>query len=230
MNYELIKDLSELTSFIEWLPELQIGECYYVGLFARSKYCKSIVHISSDRAQMSRFVANKKNLLLKIKQLECPVGTYQQRDVIVPQEALALYITPNPRSQFSATKKLIRRAAELYTTPLGWDISQEVMSLIQTSSSRKIYIDVDIDDIDLDTVQKILIDNDILNLNAITYLQTRGGVHLLIKVSDIAKNYEKSWYQNLHKHFKIDLFGDKMMPIPGTYQGGFVPKLIYPIS
>jgi len=49
---------------------------------------------------------------------------------------------------------------------------------------------------------------------------------MLIKYDKIDKRFEKTWYNNIMNNFTIDQSGDLMIPIPGTYQGGFTPKLI----
>ena len=41
-KYKIITDKEKLLDFINWLPELRNGECYYVSLLARKKYCKDI--------------------------------------------------------------------------------------------------------------------------------------------------------------------------------------------
>ena len=37
MNYKIIENEPQLVEFIEWLPELQENEYYFVSLFARKK-------------------------------------------------------------------------------------------------------------------------------------------------------------------------------------------------
>jgi len=34
----------------------------------------------------------------------------------------------------------------------------------------------------------------------------------------------KQWYQTIKNKFDVDQSGDNMIPIPGTFQGGFTPK------
>lgn len=224
MNYKIIKDEQRLKDFIEWLPELNKNEMFYVCLFARNKYCKELVHISSDKAQLKRFTSNKAFLFDKIKQLECEVGSYKQKENSIPQEGLALYINPNPRNMEKAAKNTLIKFADLITREYnGYNPHQEVMSEIQKASSRKVYFDIDFDNVNIDEVKDEI--KSCLNIDCIDVLQTRGGFHLLVKLENLDKTYEKTWYNNILKIKGCDMKSDNMIPVPGCTQGEFVPYL-----
>ena len=228
-NYKVITDPDKLKEFIEWLPELENGECYYVTLFARSKYGKHITPMSADKQQLKRFTSSKEYLYEKIEQLEIKQGCYHQSHQPIPQEALALYITPNPRSYEKAGVKSAKSLLGLVTNPYnGYNPHQEVLSAIQTSPSRKIYFDLDFDEVAIDTLKpKIL---EVINEDCLTFVETRGGFHLLIKLDLVDKKYIKNWYANLTKLEGCDVRGDNLLPVPGTYQGGFTPNIPKPKS
>jgi len=228
MNYEIIKDEKTLRDFIEWLPELERHECFYVCLFARSKYAPGIV--ATDKQQLKRFTSTKEFLFEKIKQLECEVGAYKQKHRDVPQEALALYITPNPRDYENAGKKSLIEFAKLVTEDYtGWNPHQVAMSEIQKSCSRKIYTDLDFDfvgDHISDLAQFVRVLGERINLDCCKILQTRGGLHVLVRLDGINEKYKRSWYLGLTSMPGCDVRGDNLIPVPGSSQGNFIPRFI----
>lgn len=238
MNYQIITDEQELLKFIDWLPELEQSETFYCCLFARSKYCKGIAHVRSDKAQLKRFTSDKKRLFNKIKQLECPVGSHTMKEVgtdkqiPVPQEALALYITINPRCFKKANTASVRKLLDLALQPYnGFHPYQEVMSEIQKAKSRTEFItfDFDVDKKDWPYIAPLL--NKAMNTEAYSIVETRGGFHVIVRPAAIAAERKKKWYTDMRMILANvssdhDNAGDIMLPVPGTYQGGFTPHFI----
>jgi len=220
-NYKVIMDEERLKNFIDWLPDLNSGEVYYCCLFARKKYYNSL---RSDKQQLKRFTSTKEFLFEKMQQLECTIGSYYQHHVSVPQEALAMYINPNPRSYEKAAGYGLRRLAELITKPYnGYNPHQELMSAIQKSCGRKIFFDIDFDGININNIKNTITKS--INSSCLDVILTRGGFHLLIRLSYIDDQYKKTWYKKLTCINGIDVRGDNLIPIPGCCQGDFVPSL-----
>lgn len=228
MNYNIITDEAELLKFIDWLPELEYHETYYMCLFARNKYCApgAMVHIKSDKQQLKRFTSDKIRMFDKIRQLECTLGAYTQGGKPIPQEALALYITPNPRNLMVATQKSLMKMAELCCRPYqGWNPQQEVMSEIQKAKSRTVYVDFDFDNVQYEDLHDKI--NILINPSAYTILQTRGGFHLLVRPELVSRTQEIHWYQKLSEMRGSDQCGSGgVIPVAGCTQGGFTPRFI----
>ncbi|WP_196893702.1 hypothetical protein [Aureivirga marina] len=228
MNYKIIADEKELINFINWLPELEENEKYYISLFSRKKYCDEVLK-SSDKTQLRRFVSNKEMLFHKIKQLEIPYGAWKLKSgEDVPQESLALYITVNPRNMKKATEMLGRKCWDLMKSE-NFNVHAEALSCIQKSKSRSCFIDFDIDDKNIDLDKNWL--NQEIGENNYTILETRGGFHLLIQPEKASvyrkENFgNKNWFQQIQKKFPVDQSGDQLIPVPGTFQGGFIPKFV----
>tara|TARA_R110000796_G_scaffold231853_5_gene349931 strand:+ start:2992 stop:3693 length:702 start_codon:yes stop_codon:yes gene_type:complete len=231
-NYKIIEDEAMLKEFIEWLPELQDNEKFYVCLFARKKYCKELIK-SNDKTQLKRFISNKARLYNKIEQLEIPMNTWHLRDTVAPQESLALYILPNPRNMIKATHAMGKKCWDLIYNK-NYSLQAEAMSCIQRAKSRTSYVHFDIDT-DEDVHEMIegfmkVIFPLIGDMKPCWHiLQTRGGYHLLIEPQRASMISQwKNWHGEVTKVLKdyIEQEGDLMMPVPGCVQGGFVPKFI----
>lgn len=229
-NYQIIIDEEKVKNFISWLPALKENETYYFCLFARTKYAKNIdgsnkfPHIKSDKNQLKRFVSTPDRAIQKIKQLECEIGSYLTKDgEFIPQESLALYVNINPRSQKKATFRLMKRIIDILECQgKNYNIHAESISALQKSKARTFRVDFDIDtkEIDLSLLETVL------PQDSYDILETRGGYHVLVDAKSINGKQYKNWYQNIHKLYEVDQSGDQMIPVPGTYQGGFVPKFI----
>lgn len=227
MNYQIIQNKTILNDFINWLPELKPDEKYYLCLFARNKYCRELTHIKSDKAQLKRFVSDKERMFDKIKQLEVELGAYKQKHLSVPQEALALYITPNPRNMYKASiNTMVKLAQSIRDQNVLMNPHQEALSEIQKAKSKSYFVDFDVDDKNLSIEDLKTKCYRVCGSSDITFFETRGGYHVLVHVDSVPDNLKNSWYQNLLKELKPDQVGDLMIPVPGTYQGGFIPKFI----
>src|SRR6187549_3403171 len=190
MNYHIIKDIKLLKEFIAWLPELTSTEKFYCCLFARSKYLKDengvnkLPHIKTDKAQLKRFVSDKERLFQKIKQLEIEKGWYFQKEHVIPQECLALYITVNPRDMYKASiNTLVKLAQCVRDDNVLLNPHQEALSEIQKTKSRTVYVDFDIDSEGEAFKVDVAEAKTYINPEACTWLKTRGGVHLLVDTS-----------------------------------------------
>ncbi len=226
-NYEIIKDEELLKDFINnFLPELKTNETYYVCLFARNKYCVNRTDLLADKAQLKRFTADKDYLMDKIRQLECAVGSYKQKGNPIPPESLALYISPNPRDLMKATKNSVKSFVDLITgdSKKFFNPHAEVMSEIQTSYSKKVYLDFDFDDVTIEEIKPKL--ENIINQEALHFLKTRGGFHLLVELDKVEKIYKNSWYKVVSSLPGVDVRGDNLLPVPGCTQGGFIPHFV----
>lgn len=227
MNYKVIQDEQLFLKFIEWLPDLERNEMFYCCLFSRKKYCPELVY-SSDKSQLKRFTATKNTLYDKVRQLECPIGSYRLKDREVPQESLVLYINPNPRDLIKASFESIKELATcLQNKSQGFNPYQEVISCIQRASSRKIWFDIDIDQTDQNMLNHtIQIIKETLNNDCLTFIKTRGGVHCLIETAKIKEEYKKTWYTQIMGLPNIDQTSDQLLPVVGCCQGGFVPYFL----
>ena len=219
MNYNIILDKVALQEFVEWLPALGVNEKYYVTLFSRKKYAGDGMQ-ASDKAQLKRFISTKERLIDKIRQLEVEVGAYKLKKGPVPQEALAIYINPNPRDLEKATYQGIMHFAKLLQEKSTHiNPHSEIMSCIQKSRGQKYYLDFDIDEQDFNFSHL----KGKINLECLEVIQTRGGYHLLVNLKKLDPKYAKTFFPDIKK-LGVDQTGDQLLPIPGCTQGGFVPK------
>lgn len=222
-TYQIISDETALKEFIDWLPECEENEMFYMTLFCRKKYCADMPWCKSDKGQLARKTVTKDRLVQKLKQFECVLGAFEMDGHPVPQEALAVYISVNPRNLWQATVRSIGQLAKVLEC-YGHNSNphQEVMSEIQRTPGTRKYITFDIDEKN----DKVLEDCIGFCDGLCDVLETRGGYHLHVhkdKVDLISD--KKNWYKNIAAN--SDQSGDLMSPVGGCLQGMFTPKFVY---
>lgn len=226
-TYKTIIDEAEYDKFIAWLPDLEDDECYYYSLLARDKYIRDlgIGTFHSDKHQPTRFTINNKDRLkIKLRQTECALGAYECNGVSIPQEALASYISINPRSQMKAARCMLREMCDVVIDgKKNLNVYQESLTALHKSIAYKRFVDIDFDGVDMETTCKEISKH--INPSCATIIQTRGGFHVLVRLSEVEPEYVKSWYRNIQKLDGADIVGDNLVPICGTYQGGWVPRM-----
>ena len=231
VNYQIIADETELRNFIDLLPDTTPDECFYVGLLARNKWIRGtdLPKIGSQ-VQLKRFTSSKNRLIEKLRQLECAVGAYRDRDQPIPQEALGVYISVNPRSYRRAALRLIGSLAEQLEKETELNPHQMALSALQNTASRRPWFDIDMDiaegenreDI-ADFIREVVGD-------AVTFIHTRGGMHCLVATGQLSPEQAKNWYNAIAQQTRFksgfDMIGDNLTPLPGCVQGGFMPFVI----
>jgi len=172
------------------------------------------------------------------------VGCYKTSDgVDIPNDALAIYITVNPRSLKKAAKNsckiLLGRLLD-ENCKINYNPYKLVLSEIQKANSKTVFYDIDVDNknISFDELKQYVISNDLINISCLNFLKTRGGFHILVEISKIESIYKSNWYNNMMKIDGVDKIcckeyddekvdgEDNLTPIAGCVQGDFVPYLL----
>lgn len=229
MNYQIIKDRTLLNEFIDWLPDLQDHEKFYYCCFSRKKYVEDkskIPNSSTDKNQLKRGLSDKERLPEKLWQLEVPYGAYTNRTTKgpIPQESLAVYITPNPRDCKKATLNgIIGLVNAIKNNHSRFNPHQEILSDIHRTAGKKKYLLFDIDSLDENIIKKAI---DIVDGHC-SVIRTRGGFHLHVHLDKVKEISRPLWHNILTNIKEVDVTGDNMSPIVGCTQGDFVPYFYF---
>lgn len=219
--YEIVTNPMSFVRFLNWLPTPCEGEGWYVVLVARRKYSDLVD--SNRQVVLNRFIAkDKKGLFRKVKQLEVPLNTYvNKKGVGLPEESLALYIMPTPRSFKRATLAALQQIAknienDVYVSPHTLSLNE-----LQKAGRKKGLVIFDMD-CEGDVKQKIRERvREILNEESYDILNTRGGFHVIVNPQKVEESRSKNWYKELSEY--SDVKGDILIPMPGCRQGDFTP-------
>ena len=180
MVYELIKDEQRLIYFIDnVLPDE--GDGFMISLFARKKY-DTTGTLKADKSQIKRVTSTKDGIIQKIRQMECKIGSYLYDNQPVPEESLALYITPSPRDYHKAGLQTLKEIADKLQRNLSYNPKSLALNCIQTCGHGT-YFDLDIDMVDpepikiANTLDRL---TEMVNEDALHFILTRGGLHCLV--------------------------------------------------
>jgi hypothetical protein len=233
MNYKLIHKEKELQKFIDFLPELEPNESYFLILIARKKWNPE-ANIPSA-VKLKREAVKKDRIIQTIRQWEVEVGTYQSDGVFIDNENLGVYIGYNPKDQYKACFELINKSLEnIKTEKQGINIKSMANDVIQTSNGTKHFIDIDVDIKEgEDYLEIIKFIKSIIPEAHLTIIKTSGGFHCLIKLTmtpNVHGRFEDGrWYMKIKEHpFKSDLniMSNDLMPLVGCNQGKNIPFIL----
>ncbi len=221
-QYNILIDKQAFNEFVNLLPELEANEVYFLSLFARHKYVPAVPNVKDN--QLARFAVTSKDQLEEyILRMECTVGGYKRNGIVIPREALAVYIGPNPRDLVKANKELLVELATAFAEGrANFNPLTLARTAIHRATGRKVFVDFDYDYEDYQThLPKI---KEILPDNAFRILKTRGGFHLLVTLANAPKG---DWFKKLQSLAGCDVKGSNtLLPVAGCTQGDFVPFLI----
>lgn len=230
----------EFDKFVEFLPELQNDEVYFISLSARTKYLneKEREFYLLGRTEMfARFTAyDKDGLYYAMQKLESTLQHRKTRNgKEIPSKCLVVYANINPSSTVRAfttfKSEMDKFLEEIYlATTRGLSpnftpfqrIEKRLMNSIQKSKSRKCFIDVDFD---VKTTELVREFANFLKERSIVYktIKTKGGYHVMIDKQTLGKQNVFTKIQELHEKSKkengeVCYNKNEMVPVPGTMQ------------
>jgi hypothetical protein len=245
----LIANKKTLQFYIDYLlPELIQSEVYFLSLSARNKYLteEERKYYGLGRTEMfSRVIVRSKQDFDKaIRQLEANHSArLTKTEQIIPEKCLVVYINVNPVSTVKAAGNFVQEFLQVQNeltislqnqkqSNFDWFryADRKYMNCLQQATSRKIWIDFDIDSHDYSIVRE-LIDSidDVVHLS----IETKSGYHLLVNQNDLnnknAGKYLFNMYNDLRKlHVDIEIMQNKnaMIPLPGSFHGEKEVKIV----
>lgn len=223
-HYQIIKNLEELENFVDWLPELEENECYYVELFCRRKYALDMPH--SKSYNLVRHIAPRDGIINALRRMEVPVGSYTLRGTMVTQESLAVYISTNPRCLTKAAFSLVHTLLEKIQTKAELRPHSAALTAIHRSKARSNFVTFDIDTDPACNYNRAFMEvRELIGGEAVNIIKTRGGYHLLVKLDKVI-SVIKNWHPKIQSLVMPDQTGDILSPVPGCVQGDHIPYMV----
>lgn len=155
----------------------------------------------------------------------------------IPNEAFAFYLTANPMNDLKAfflMQNEVSNKLQLLLntkTPNKQKIGK-ISSIYKSclhKSEHKVLLKLDVDTKDPDKIESL---KNFLREHGIKpqlVIETRGGYHVLLNRSSLGKNHEKLYrfiQSSLDEKWISIEGGNALVVIPGTWQGGFVTRIV----
>lgn len=252
-HHEIVYDKEQVEKFLELfpLPDNDPYLCMECVLFARKKYCQDL---TKDEHILERvfLVGNKpiKDQVRKLMKLHVPLGCYISSNerkgvsIVIPNDALALYISPKWKDSLSAMGKLVQhhiqsvhKFDEKKRNPLHHFKSLIGCTNFESSRVRKL-IQIDFDTKEEHWIQKSreMFQKTNVTKHIVCEVETKNGFHIIYENS---KEIDGKTLHIFQKSHTMDTLSANLNPIrspiftlshqvlvvlPGTYQGGFCVK------
>ncbi|AUR92316.1 hypothetical protein NVP1170O_203 [Vibrio phage 1.170.O._10N.261.52.C3] len=218
-NYSIISDIGEIERFVEQLVE---GH-YIVQLVIRNKYAS--YPVSKNYNVLRKELLPVRKIISFVKSLECPLGSYSTHKgyEINDNTGFAVYISANPINLEKGYKLLTTSLTDMLIN--GKTLPRHPEEYLLTNMFKCNYrhiLDVEFDSDGVYTREDIkdyvkgVLGEDV----SYNFVNTRGGVHTLIKIDTIPKKYRG--LEELYLHPCCDIKGSQMSHVlAGTFQGGY---------
>jgi len=247
---------SESQFFLEKvLSPLVKDEIYFISLSCRNKYLddnERQKYALSRTEMFAREVVTKNNTWDYVfRKLDGLLSAKRTKTGFeFPEKALVTYVNINPSSAIKAVlqfKEELAKAEELLirkTILNGKEVNEfdfdffktakaKLYNAYQRQTSRKEFIDIDVDIKNFDIV-KIVLDELVKNDGKYVLIETRGGYHVMIQGKSIRGNYVYTSVEHAKRTAftktgvlpEIMFNPNAMVPVPGTLHGGFMVKVL----
>jgi len=242
--YKIIYDNALVQKFAKIvLKPCTNQEVYFLSLSIRKKYLskqeRELYNLNRTEMYAKTIVHNSDDFFRKIKRFECNKdGFTTKNNQHMPEKALVCYANINPLNMVKAYIKFQSKVMNLISENLQ-EANQNYTLLnnlflkeIQNSKGTKHWIDIDIDSEFSEKYVNQL--TEIAKKFKIEYLviKTKSGLHILFQKNKIIlykeefklyKEVEKinEMIKKTEKKGEAIFNKNNMVPVPGTYQGGF---------
>jgi hypothetical protein len=235
MTYQFIVDEVEVRKFYK----------HHLSKYADSKYLSFIIIPIArrkywDKLSVSQFTVNTKlqstrededNFVQEIRKYEVKEGLYNDNGVPIPRDAFGFYITANPMNElkgyFLFQKEIngyIEQMVSRNEVPHFKMMSVYKSCLHKCPENDYVKLDVDTKDYEhIDELKQLFKKHGIVPHLVI---ESRGGYHVVLEKKKLGKEHKTLYDFCTANETWVTVEKNPLLVIPGTAQGGFVPRII----